>query len=436
MHMSNRTIRTVMVLAAISMLGLIGVQMFWVLRTVDLQQEKLDQSLTLALQGVSNDLADYYGYTEAPMPVEQVASDFFIVSVGSVIEADVLEHYLHRELQRHHLDLELQYGIYDCKKDNMKYGSYISGRTEPMQEIDGDDMGEWKRYVYYFGIRIPSRTAYLTGQMSPWVYSSILILVVVGFFGYTVAIILKQKRLSEIQKDFINTMSHEFMTPITSIGLAAEVLMKPETLQDPRRHQNYTGIIAGEIKRLRSLVENVLQHARLQKHGTNLVPVTISMDELLSEIIANFRSRVLERGGSLTFKNHCEGANVLADRIHLTGVIYNLLDNALKYSLETPQIEVTVEELECWLAIRVADRGMGIPKNAQKKIFDRFYRQPDSSLKNIKGFGLGLNYVQQIVRAHRWRMSLESEVGQGSTFTVWMKKLTPEPAPAAKLSPV
>lgn len=435
--MTNRTLRTVLVLGVLCVLGMVAVQIYWVRLSLDAQERKLDQSMALALQSVADDVAMYYGYKVQPNTVEQVASDFFVVSLNNVVEERVLEHYLLEALKQHHLSLDIQYGIYDCYEEKMKAGAFLKAGSSEPTPMPGTEMAgieDWKRYVYYFGVRLPARSAYLTGEMAPWVYSSILVLLVVGFFSYTLWVILQQKRLSEVQKDFINTMTHEFMTPITSISLAAEVLERPDTLLQPERHSNYTGLIRQEIKRLRSQVETVLQHARLQRHGANLQPAAIVVDDLGRDIAQHFRPKVEARGGTLTCEVKALGVVIHADPTHLSGVIYNLLDNALKYSLDTPQIHFGIYTEGRRLAIRVTDKGMGIPKNAQKRIFERFYRQPDSSLKNIKGFGLGLNYVFQIVRAHKGTIVVDSEVGQGSTFTVYLPLPKAAPAPAPQLA--
>jgi two-component system phosphate regulon sensor histidine kinase PhoR len=271
---------------------------------------------------------------------------------------------------------------------------------------------------YYFGVRFPQIEANLISQMGIWGFSSIVMLVVIFFFVYTLFVILKQRRLSEVQNDFINNMTHEFKTPLATIAISSEVLKDPSIAKNPERLLNYATIIENESQRLKQQVERVLQMAQTEKADVGLKKERQDIHELIKEAVGNHTAALASKRGEVRLALSATNCNILADKLHFTNVIGNLLDNAIKYCEKEPRIAITTSNSQASIQIEISDNGIGISSENQKKIFARFYRVPTGNLHDVKGFGLGLNYVKLIVEAHKGRISVQSTPGKGSIFTI------------------
>lgn len=274
----------------------------------------------------------------------------------------------------------------------------------------------------YLSVYFPNQTQYLLSRMSSTLASSaLLMLIVIGCFTYAVQTILRQKKLSEIKNDFINNMTHELKTPIATISMACEALTDQDLRQQPNIHERYLGIIQQENRRLGQQVEKVLQIARLERQKPVLKLELIDVHELIEGIADIYRLQLPPDSQVLLHLN-AEQPLLQADRLHLTGILNNLLENAIKYSDGAPQIEVHTQNVmlegKAAIAIAVADKGIGISRENQEKIFDKFYRVPTGNVHNVKGFGLGLAFVRYSAGAHSGQIAVESKPGAGSRFTV------------------
>ena len=268
----------------------------------------------------------------------------------------------------------------------------------------------------YFAVQFPYLEAGLISQMGIWGFSSAVTLVVILFFGYTLFVILRQRRLSEIQKDFINNMTHEFKTPISTIAISAQVLKDPAIAREPDRLLNYASIIDNENQRLRQQVERVLQVAQLDREDIGLKPEALHLHELME---AAARTRRLGLDGEILIRPEASHDLLTGDRLHLSNVLYNLIDNAVKYTAGRPQVTIRTRNPDAGhIEIEVADNGIGIAAAEKKRIFEKFYRVSTGNVHNVKGFGLGLSYVKEIVARHKGSVTVESEPGKGSAFRI------------------
>ncbi len=239
-------------------------------------------------------------------------------------------------------------------------------------------------------------------------------------FYYTISTIFQQKKLSEIKNDFISNMTHEFKTPISTISLACEVLTDKTVEKSPDRVSNYVKMIGDENKRLSLLVENILQTAILDKGQFKLKIQPLDLHTLIEQTIVNIKLQVENKEGSITTQLEAKNSVVQGDRVHVTNIIFNLIDNALKYTTVQPHINIKTTNASDGILISVRDNGIGINKENQKRIFDTMYRVPTGNIHNVKGFGLGLSYVKAIVEKHGGSISVESELEKGSEFTVYL----------------
>ncbi|TAF63843.1 MAG: sensor histidine kinase [Cytophagales bacterium] len=424
--MKKRNIQLFVILATISLTGIIVIQIFWVKKAFDLKDKQFDQTMHIALKNVAERILIYNNNPSVLVnPVSQVSSNYYIVMVNDVIDASKLELYLKTEFQARDIFLDFEYGIYDCISSNMVYGNYVSMNPNSTYQNKKNQaiFPKWSSENYYFGVYFPKRQEYLFGQMDIWIFSSLVLLIVVIFFSYTLFVIIKQRRLSEIQTDFINNMTHEFKTPISTIALSSDVLLKPDINEHPHRLQNYAQIIKTENNRLKNQVERVLQMAILEKEEFKLHKEAIDLNALITEIAHNMKPLLKQKNAELLLQLDKQPVIVSADRVHLNNIIHNLIDNALKYSQEQPLITIVSKNKKNKVVFSVEDNGIGIATKDKKHIFDKFYRVSTGNVHNVKGFGLGLHYVKLMIEAHRGNIKLESEVGKGSRFTITMPML-------------
>jgi two-component system phosphate regulon sensor histidine kinase PhoR len=416
----SSTIRLIVILAALSIIGITITQIYWVKRAFNLKEAEFDRSVKTALYNVAQQI---FELNKTPSPannsVKQLTTNYFIVIVNSQIDASMLEFLLRSEFEKRSIQVDFEYGIYDCSSERMVYGNYIPLKVSNEKITKKSSLPRWANGGYYFGVQFPRREAQIINQMGIWSFSSAVLLLVIIFFSYTLFVILKQKRLSEVQKDFINNMTHEFKTPISTIALSAQVLKDPSIVNQPERLLNYTIIIENENNRLKQHVERVLQMARLDKEDIGLKKEVVEIETVLTEAIKNVSHALSAKEGKIDY--HMSGTkSLLGDRLHLQNVFTNLLDNAIKYCKTTPFIQVLTSLADKGLMIEIIDNGIGISAENQKRVFQKFYRVPTGNVHDVKGFGLGLSYVKTITEAHGGRVTLLSEPDKGSTFKIWL----------------
>ncbi|MBA4146077.1 MAG: two-component sensor histidine kinase [Azospira oryzae] len=415
--MSRSTLRIVIILAAISIAGITATQIYWVRRALEVRENQFYRDVNASLRNVAQKIFEINRTpSSANNPVNQLSSNYFTVMINGPIDASLLEFLLKTEFEKRNVTSEFEYGIYDCSEKCMVGGNYISpkkGKTVAFPQAI-----QLKNDGYYFAVVFPGIEANLISQMGIWGFSSAVLLVVIFFFIYTLLVILKQRRLSEVQKDFINNMTHEFKTPISTIAISAEVLKTPGIVQTPERLLNYVTIIQNENNRLKQQVERVLQMARLDKEDIGLKREQLDIHELICEAVKNITPSLQSKNGKINLDLNAMQNRVSVDRLHFTNVFYNLLDNAIKYNPSAPEIVISTRADNKMLQISVSDNGIGIKEENHKKVFHKFYRVPTGNIHDVKGFGIGLNYVKLIVEKHEGKVSLRSNIDKGCTFTI------------------
>lgn len=422
--MRNSTIRRVILLGALAILSVLAVQSYWILRQYDLSEKKFRDKVNAALINTAHDVAKA---SRVDLPsqdfIKQVATNYYLVNIDNPFKPEDLEFYLKKNLEAVALKEDFEYGVFDCTSKNMVYGKLIdySDDKKTLELNEPLNVHNESEFLYYFGVRFPNRRAEMLADMGLILFFSGLMLLTVAFFIYSIFVILRQKQLSELQKDFINNMTHEFKTPIATINISTDVFAKNETIQADPRLSRYTQIIKEQINRLNNQVEKVLQIARIERGDFNLHLETFDLHELIRQVHPSMEIKVDERKGTL----HCElGATqsrITADKLHFTNILHNLVDNAVKYSKEQPDIFLRTKNESGQVVLSIKDNGIGIPKEHQARVFDKFYRVPTGNVHNVKGFGLGLFYVKNICLEHGWKVWIDSEAGRGSTISIRMK---------------
>ncbi len=325
------------------------------------------------------------------------------------------------ELANAGIYLPYEYGVVDArrniliKSDNFEFSDkykYYSGRLFPDDYISKP---------YYLVMYFPAQKDYILRMIGYMGSSSVLLtLFIIIVFGVTIFVIIRQKRISEIRNDFVNNMTHELKTPISTISLASQMLSDKSIPIESKNLTNLAGVISDETKRLSFQVEKVLQMAVFDKGKISLKIRQLDIHELVNNVVKNFIIQVRNRNGQITKNLDAEFSIANIDEVHFSNVLFNLLDNAIKYSKGQPVIEVSTFNKKKGVVIQVKDNGIGISKANQKKIFERFFRVSTGNIHNVKGFGLGLSYVKKIVEEMGGKISLESEINVGTKFDIWL----------------
>jgi two-component system, OmpR family, phosphate regulon sensor histidine kinase PhoR len=415
--MSRRLIQILVALSVVSIIGILAVQAVWLRNLYALRERQFRQSAIIALQEVASDVAQLNRFALTRYAVTQLAPDYFVVNTDSPIDPTTLESLIQTRLKRHNLITDFEYGIYDCQTDQMVYGNYVTpqpGITTPTCQLP-----KFAGLTYYFGIRFPTRSRFVAGQLTGWLWSTGAVLLVVVFFGYTIWVVLRQRRLTEIQRDFINTITHELQTPVATISIAAGVLQDANIANQPDRLRQYTRILSEETDRLQRQINNVLQVARTTGKYENALATSLNRVEI--DIHSLFQGIANGHQPYVLLDIQAQNPVVLADRYHLENILNNLIDNSLKYceADKPPCIILKTRQENGRLVWAVADNGIGIAPEHHRAVFRQFYRVPQSGAgRQANGFGLGLYYVWQVVRAHGWKISLVSAPAQGSEFRI------------------
>ena len=271
--------------------------------------------------------------------------------------------------------------------------------------------------VLYFPRQMRFMLVQLTGMLS---VSILIVLILIGIFYYAIHTIIRQKKLSVMKSDFINNMTHEFKTPISTVALACEALSDKDIQKSESLYHNYISIISEENRRLGVMAEKILQTAILEKGDLKLRPEPFDLHQVIREVVKTMSIQIEIRDGQIITDLRATQSILQADKVHITNIITNLLDNANKYTPNKPRIEVSTSSVQDGIVITVSDNGAGISKQNQKKIFEKLYRVPTGNIHNVKGYGLGLSYVKFIVEKHKGSISVESEPGQGTRFRIFL----------------
>ncbi|HRG32608.1 MAG: HAMP domain-containing histidine kinase [Saprospiraceae bacterium] len=380
-----------------------------------------------------------YSWDKKKEIVEMIDRELRIHPAGleQRINPQKLSALLKHEFDELNLNLKYSFGVYDNAHKslvilNENYVVDLATNTNASRSDIEDDkvLTETSYRVALFStasgspgilkVVFPTKQSWLWKSVLPIVFLSLLLTgLILGCFIYVIYVIFRQKKLSEIKNDFVNNMTHEFKTPIATISLASDSILSPMIIQSPDKIRRFMDIIKQENRRMLSQVEKVLQMALLDKHDFQLNLKSLDIHEIIREAVRNISLQVNQKNGQIHEELGASNAILRADQTHMTNIIYNLLDNANKYSMESPSIRIITENAKKGIQIKVIDTGIGMTKDAQKMIFEKFYRVPTGNLHDVKGFGLGLSYVKAMVQAHNGTIEVSSEPGKGSTFTLY-----------------
>lgn len=390
---------------------------------------KQDFFQSAVIKGVDNLLSSQdetrYSFTkrfkEIEKPYFTAALDVYrnIKPIHQRIGNRELSETIKEELEKKNIYLDFKYGVYtkDGLATKLKSGYYtINKKNSYPYPLFFNSEGEIKYELY---VTFPSKSEHiLSGISSILLLSLLFIVIIIVTFSSSLYQLIRQKKISEIKTDFINNMTHEFKTPIATINLALDSIKNPKIINDNEKVLRYVKMIRDENKRMHSQVENVLRISRLEKNQLEISKETIDVQEVIEDAMMHTALLIKSKKG--TIQTHFEAiiTELPGNQFHLTNVVVNMLENAIKYTVGAPKLDVYTESTNKFFILKIKDEGIGMNKAVQKQVFDKFFREQKGNIHDVKGHGLGLAYVKEIVEKHHGTVFVESEKGKGSIFTI------------------
>jgi two-component system phosphate regulon sensor histidine kinase PhoR len=438
----------IFILITLSLIGIIYIQINWIVTMVESRQALLKHKLILAMDDVGHQLVEQRGSSSNLKTLRLKPgltwrpSDQFMMelmrppTIAEKFTQDEINDKLRKSLNIQGLkDTKFEFSIsanlgstrLSFRPPEVRSPSFLKEFEDtvnnfsafyPLQAPENiDAAGVLPDEVLV--VVIPDLRKLVLKQMRWMIFGAIFFtLVIIAAFYVTVNALLRQKKLSEIKNDFINNMTHEFKTPLATISLAVDALKNEKVIQDRQKSEYFTGIIKEENRRMNKQVETILQASLLDRQEQQLNLTTIHAHSIIQEAMENFQLQLDGKGGRMELQLNAKSDLIDADEVHFTNLISNLIDNAVKYSNDNPFIRITTHSTSKSLIIRIEDNGIGMTKETQRRIFEKFYRAHTGNLHNVKGFGLGLSYVKTIVEAHQGKIKVDSVMGKGTTFTL------------------
>ncbi len=421
--MSTGKITVIITFSVLVILGILGMQAYFIKQTYNREEREFHRDVSTALRNVARGIAKYNQAKLAEKGlIIQEAGNTYEVKVNTAIDQTVLADYLETEFEKQHVNTPFEYGVYDCNTNELIYSQCCSvpnkKKLPPSKKKKAKKKDDASNY---FVVKFPEKEAYLYQSFANILFFSGLLLAACLILISAMYIILRQKKYSELMKDFVNNMTHEFKTPISSIKIAADVLQNHPSIEDDKRLSQYTKIIKDQNQRLNDQVEKVLQLAKMESSTFSLKKEEIDLHEILQQLTSNLQLRFRDSGGRLELHLQSIKHRVKADKFHMTNVLSNLIDNAVKYSGPNPEIDIRTFDLVDACVVEIEDRGIGIKKEDLPYLFQKFYRVSTGDVHNVKGFGIGLYYVKRICDEHGFELGIQSEYKKGTIVRILVK---------------
>lgn len=418
--MKKHKIKILIILSAFSLMGLIITQLFWIKNAIGLSEEQFDHRVSQALQDVLGELPKYSLQGCKKTCIYSCPSNRN--QMLEIINPSILDSLLAVYFSYYELGSDFEYAIINCKTDSIIYkkSELITDNVNLKKHRKGLTCFD-ESDVYMLEVFFPGKRITVLKQVSLWILLSIVFLLIVVFtFIYNILTILRQKKISEIKNDFINNMTHELKTPISTISMASEVLMNTNEDLILEKVKTYSKIIFDENQRLKSQVEQVLQAALIDKGEIHLKKEEIHLHQLIQTTVTNLCLEHCLNKVEVNYSLNATNDTVNADKLHFVSIINNLVENAYKYGGALPIIKISTESDNNGFSLSISDNGKGISAADQKQVFEKFFRAHTGDIHDVKGFGLGLFYVKSIIKAHNGTINLSSEINKGSSFDIFL----------------
>lgn len=413
----------IIVLITISVLGIIFIQMSWISDAIKLRKSQRKEDFDYASSQIKELAHRLYLKKRNFAWLDDETREYYLNDFTSqALTGDELNQLIDRALKKYNIKEPYEYAVTDIFRTpvHMSPGfqpEYYNTPTTLVFSMTPDRAN----FVETMHLYIREDKNYILNKMGWMIGASITFtIIIISAFALTIRTMFTQKKLSEIKSDFINNMTHELKTPLATISLAIDALTNEKVIHDTDKIRYYSGMIKDENKRMNKQVEKILQSARIERQDIKLNLQLLNAHEVIQKVADNLSLQIQEKHGTLELHLDAPHDMINADDVHFSNIIFNLLDNAIKYSKENLHIEVSTRVAEDMLNIMVKDNGIGMSRETQSRVFEKFYRAHTGNLHNVKGFGLGLSYVKAMTEAHGGKVRVDSTLGRGSRFTVSM----------------
>ncbi len=410
-----KQLNILIVLGFLSIVGVLVIQINLISQAYQYEQKGLNDKIHFALKDV---LQKIHMGNQTDLPynnqIQKITSDYYIVNVNDLFDNNVLEYYLKNEFEKVKLDLDYEYAIYDCATDEMIYGNYVS-KNQNIKPCDNcfkkDD-----QLIYYFGIRFPKLKLSVINALSLyWALAFVLFLILI-IYAYSTFTLLKYQRLAILQKDFVNNMTHEFKTPLTSIIIASKQINGASKISEQKKLQ-YVDIINQQAQKLNEHIEKILQIAQSEQKTNLIQKKTFNLAEVFGVLKDNLNAQGINHDIKIN-----DPLMISGDVFHLTNVFYNLIENSVKYGDNPLKIHLSAQQTDKGITVNYLDNGPGVQSDELQYLFEKFYRVQNQKTNKIKGFGLGLFYVKRIIDLHQWKISVNNHQPHGLKFSIFIPK--------------
>lgn len=418
MVIRSKTLRLAILISTVLITIIIAVQLTWLQKVYLYEEKQFNINVSKSIRGLYTDMELVNDATDnVQKKIDNPNPDTYLFKIDCNPNLDSLWLNLKAEFTDFDVYTDCKVGIYSTEKNKYVEEQYIDLPDAYHPSDKQGNLPQIKKDYSYIILYFPHRGQYIIKQMMFWIASSGMLLLVLIGFGVSIFYLYRQKFFNETQKDFVNNFTHEFKTPLAVIKIAAEVLQQNNITERPDRLRNYAGIINEQTSYLQGQVQRLLEIAYTDRSSLPLEKENFDLNILLQEAINDLQPLVEQKNAVLKTTFALTNTIIRADKAYLRLSIINLIENAIKYAA-SPKIYITtaIEGNECYISVK--DNGIGIAKEHQKKIFDRFYRITEGELHTHKGFGLGLNFVKKVIDTHNGKIEVESEPGKGSTFTI------------------
>lgn len=405
--MKNKHLGRIILFGTLVLTCLLILQVYWFRKAFNVEEKQFDHSVQVALKKVADSVS-------SDSEVKKLSSNFFFVNTESELNNSALDNLLKKEFLIRNLNIDYELGVYNADDDTLVYGSYVQATKKSLtseKTYGGLQHDNEKNFAVFF----PKKESYVAAQLDVWMFSTFVLLLMMGFFAYAIYSLLRERKFAALKNDFINNMTHEFKTPVTNIGIAGEILK--HKMGDRDGMNVYIDILLKENEKLRHKIDQVLLGSSVDQMKRPALEI-VDVHQLIADCADAFQLKVKERNGNIQLEFNAANTTILGDKDLLTQAINNVIDNAEKYSPNQPRITVRTKDCEKGIEIDIIDKGIGIASNMKSKVFEKFFRVRSGDVHNVNGFGLGLSFVKDVIRSHRGHIDLLSDLDKGTEVRI------------------
>jgi len=422
--MRSATLKWMLLLLTLLVGIILVVQLYWISRVYYYETKEFNTNVVKSIRGVCEDMKiDDNPGTQLQKLIERPNLNTFLIRVDTIPQRDSLINFLYSEFEDFNVFTDCKVAVYSDSINRLLFQAYLptaaSTEVQPTNhpQYTQIDLPLIPKNYPYIHLYFPHRQQYIIHQLTFWIVTSVLLLLVLIGFAASMFYFYKQKFLNEVQKDFVNNFTHEFKTPLAVMKLAAGVLTSPPITEQPERLKKYSAIIAQQTEHLQTQVERLLKTARTDQHELLIEKEVFSPNNIIKDVLKDMDPLVKQTNTRIEFIAEEDNKTISADESNIAMVIVNLVENSIKYSKD-PHVIITTASENGLYSISVKDNGIGIEKKYIRQLFKKFFRVPTGNVHNVKGFGLGLNFVKKVIDAHKGKIIVNSIPGIGTEFKI------------------